>query len=46
MAKIFDTAKRARAYADKMNKKARVFKYIVMDYMSHKDTMVIKRRKR
>jgi hypothetical protein len=32
MAQVFDTEQRAAAYAAKMNKKARVYKYVIYTY--------------
>jgi hypothetical protein len=43
--KIFNTIEKARAYAKKMNEKAKAFKYIVID-SGVNAKLVIKRRKR
>ena len=33
MVQVFDTEKRASDYAKKMNKTARVYKYVVLEYI-------------
>lgn len=49
--KIFPNSESAKKYAEKMNKRSKVYKYVVTDYVitsagkTYKDSMVIKRRK-
>ena len=45
MAHIFPNAESAKRWVDKKNKHSRTYRWVLLDYMGHKNVMAVRRKK-
>ena len=44
-AHVFPSSEKAKAWVEKKNKNARLYKWVLHDYMGHKDVLAVRRKK-